>query len=132
MTREDLRSLVNGLGGIRHPCDVDLLLFFYRHPRALLTADSLVSYLGHDHDRVAKSLDGLIAAGLLTRSQNPSRSARLYQVNLDGHPDGQLASFLKIASARQGRSEVMRLLAPGPDAAAGPNLRRKARLAKVA
>ncbi|HEX6321988.1 MAG TPA: MarR family transcriptional regulator [Burkholderiales bacterium] len=132
MTREDLRSLLNGLGGIRHPCDVDLLLFFHRHPRALLTADSLVSYLGHDHDRVAKSLDGLIAAGLLTRSQNPSRSARLYQLNLDGHPGGQLASFLKVASARQGRNEVMRLLEPEPDAAAGPNLRRRAGLAKVA
>jgi hypothetical protein len=132
VTREDLRSLLNGLGGIRHPCDVDLLLFFYRHPRALLTAEKLVSYLGQDHERVAKSIDGLIAAGLLTRSQNPSRSARLYQLSLDGHPGGQLASFLKIASARQGRSEVMRLLEPGPDPAAGPSLRRKARLATVA
>ncbi len=71
MTREDLRSLLDRLGGIRHRCDLDLLLFFYRHPRALLTAESLVSYLGHDHDRVAKSLDGLIAADLLRRSQNP-------------------------------------------------------------
>ena len=132
MTREDLRTLLDSLGAVRHQCDVDLLLFFYRHPRALLTADSLVSYLGHDHDRVAKSLDGLIAAGLLTRSQNPSRSARLYQLNLDGHPGSELAAFLKIVSARQGRNEVMRLLAPGPDAAAGPNLRRKAKLAKVA
>lgn len=130
--KADLGALLDRLVAVRHPCDVDLLLFFYRHPRALLTADSLVSYLGHDHDRVAKSLDGLIAAGLVTRSQNPSRSARLYQLNLDGHPGSELSAFLKIASARQGRNEVMRLLAPGADAAAGPKLRRKAGLAKVA
>lgn len=127
-----MRALVASLGAIQHPCDVDLLLFFYRHPSALLTADSLVAYLGHNHDRVAKSLDGLIAAGLVTRSQNPSRSARLYQLSLDGHPSSELAVFLKIASAREGRNEVMRLLAPGPDAEAGPDLGRKAKLAKVA
>lgn len=132
MTREDLRSLLDGLGGIRHRCDVDLLLFFYRHPRSLLTAESLVSYLGHDHDRVAKSLDGLIAADLLTRSQNPSRSARLYELNLDSRHGGQLVSFLKIAATPQGRKDVIRLLAPGADMAAGASLRRKAGLAKVA
>lgn len=127
-----MRSLLNELGGIQHKCDVDLLLFFYRHPRALLTAESLVSYLGHDHDRVAKSLDGLIVAGLLTRSQIPSRSVRLYELNLDGRAGSQLASLLKISATSQGRKEVMRLLSPGPDVAAGPNPRRKARLAKVA
>jgi hypothetical protein len=126
-----LQSLLSGLGGIRHPCDLDLLLFFYRHPRALLTAESLVSYLGHDHDRVAKSLDGLIAADLLTRSQNPSRSARLYELNLDGRPGSRLATLLKIAATPQGRREVIRVLAPR-DAAAGPKSRRSAGLAKVA
>jgi hypothetical protein len=130
--KADLGALLHHLVAVRHLCDVDLLLFFYRHPRALLTADSLVSYLGHDHDRVAKSLDGLIAAGLVTRSQNPSRSARFYQLKLDGHPGSELAAFLKIASSRQGRNEVMRLLAPGPSAAAGSNLRRKAGFVKVA
>jgi hypothetical protein len=132
VTREDLRALLDGLGAIRHRCDVDLLLFFYRHPRALLTADSLVSYLGQDHDRVAKSLDGLIEAGLLTRSQNPARSARLYALNLDSAPGSQLATFLKMTSTRQGRTEVMRLLEPGPDLTAGPGQRRRAGLVKVA
>ena len=133
VTGEDLRTLLDSLGAVRHRCDVDLLLFFYRRPRALLTAESLVSYLGQDHDCVAKSLDGLIAAGLLTRSQNPSRSARLYELNLDGRPGGsQLASLLKIAATPQGRKEVMRLLAPRPDVAAGPNARRKSGLVKVA
>lgn len=127
-----MRALLGSLRAIRHPCDLDLLLFFYRHPRALLTAESLVSYLGHDHGRVAKSLDGLIAAELLMRSQNPSRSARLYELNLDGRPGDPLTSLLKIAATPQGRKEVMRLLAPGPGVAAAPNLRRKAGLAKVA
>jgi DNA-binding IclR family transcriptional regulator len=101
--------------GIRHACDLDLLLFFYRHPRALLTDEQLVASLGYDREQVAKSLDGLIEAGLLTRSQNPSHTARLYVLELGSLPGGLLSSFLKIVATRAGREEVMRLLRPGTD-----------------
>ena len=101
--------------GIRHACDLDLLLFFYRHPRALLTGERLVTVLGYDGAQVAKSLDGLIEAGLLTRSQNPSHAARLYVLELGGVHGGPLSALLEIAATREGRRELLRLLQPGPN-----------------
>ena len=35
--------MLDRMRGIRHPCDLDLLLFFYRHPCALLSAEQLVA-----------------------------------------------------------------------------------------
>ena len=81
---DDLRSMLERIRAIRHACDLDLLLFFNRHPRALLTSEQLVAYLGYDGARVANSLDGLIGAGLLTRSQYPSHAARMYVLELAG------------------------------------------------
>jgi hypothetical protein len=104
--------MLDCIRGIRHACDLDLLLFFYRHPCALLTAEQLVTCLGYECEQVAKSLDGLIEAGLVTRSQNPSRTARLYHLELDALPGGLLSSFLKIVATRPGRQEAMRLLRP--------------------
>lgn len=134
MSTQELSALLRRIRGIRHACDLDLLLFFHRHPYALLTAEQLVAYLGYDRERVARSLEGLIEAGLVTRSQNPSHTARLYVLELGSHPDGNgsISSFLKIAATRQGRRDVMRLLAPGPDRAPSAGLRRPAPLAKVA
>ena len=129
---DDLRSMLERIRGVRDGCDLDLLLFFHRHPRALLTSEQIVAYVGHDRERIAKSLDALIEAGLLTRSQNPSHAARLYALELDGVPGGLLSAFLKIAATRQGRLEVMRLLGSGPGPAPGASLRRRASLTKVA
>jgi DNA-binding MarR family transcriptional regulator len=112
---DDLRSTLGRIQAIRHACDLDLLLFFYRHPRALLTSEQLVAYLGYDAERVAKSLDGMIEAGLLTRSQYPSNAARMYALELRG-PDGALlASLLQVAATQQGRRDLMRLLEAGPN-----------------
>ena len=36
---QDLRSMLDRIRGIRDASDLDLLLFFYRHPRALLTSE---------------------------------------------------------------------------------------------
>jgi hypothetical protein len=107
---QELRSMLDRIRGIHHACDLDLLLFFYRHSHALLTGEQLVAYVGHDRERVAKSLDGLIEAGLVTRSQSPSRTARLYVLEMDAIPGGVLSSFLKITATRQGRREAMTLL----------------------
>ena len=119
--------MLERIRGIRHACDLDLLLFFYRHPRALLTGERLVSVLGYDREQLAKSLDGLIEAGLLTRSQNPSHAARLYVLKPagDGNPvGGWLASLLKVAETRDGRAAVLAALhdrqAPEPTALARP------------
>lgn len=132
MVTSDLRTMLDRVRGIRHACDLDLLLFFYRHPRALLTGEQLVAYLGQDRERVAKSLEGLIDAGLLSRSQNPSRAARLYVLEREAVPGGLLASFLEIAATRQGRLEIKRLLDAGSGGAPIARLRRRPRLTKVA
>lgn len=104
--------MLDRIQGIRHACDLDLLLFFYRNPCALLTSEQIVAYLGYDLERIGKSLDALIDAGLLTRSQNPTHAARLYMLQLHAGPDGLLSSLLKLAATRQGRQDVMRLLEP--------------------
>jgi DNA-binding MarR family transcriptional regulator len=122
--------MLDRIQGIRHACDLDLLLFFYRHSRALLTGERLVSSVGYDREQVGKSLDGLIEAGLLTRSQNPSHTARLYVLELSGSQGGLLSSLLKIAATHQGRQEVMQLLGSRPENAPkgghgpGPSLRK--------
>jgi len=128
----ELRSLLDRIGAVRRPCDLDLLVFFYRHPRALLTAEQLVAYLGREREEVAKSLDALIEAGLVRRSQNRSQTARLYVLELDALPGGLVTSFLEIAASRQGRHELIRLLEPAPDRAPSAELRRRASLTKVA
>jgi hypothetical protein len=128
MTTQDLRTLLDRIRGIRHACDLDLLLFFYRHPRALLTGELLVTHLGYDPEQVGKSLDGLMEAGLVTRSQNPSYTARLYVLELDALPEGLLLSFLKIVATRAGRQEAMRLLRPGNDRTPRAGPRRSLRM----
>lgn len=111
--------MLDRIHGIRHAADLDSLLFFYRYPAALLTSEQIVAYLGYDRERVAKSIEGLIDAGLLTRSQNHTHAARLYQLQMHARPGGLLSSFLKIAATRGGRQEALRLLAgepaPGPE-----------------
>lgn len=113
----DPSVLLPRVRGIRHPCDLDLLLFFRRHPCALLAAERLAACVGYGIDQVAKSLDGLTAAGLLDRSRNPSHGAWLYRLELDHRPE--LSSLLNIAVTCEGRRDVMRLLGPEPGRGAG-------------
>jgi len=124
--------MLDRMPGLRHACDVDLLLFFYRHPRALLTGEQLVTYLGYGREQVVKSLELLIDAGFVTRSQNPSRTARLYVLELDAFPGGLLSSFLKVAATRQGRQQAMGLLKSGSHRSPAAALRRRASITRVA
>lgn len=106
----DLRSILDRIAGIRHPCDLDVLLFFHRHPCTLLTSDRLVAYLGYDRDLVATSLETLIGSGLVKRMQKPSLLSRLYVLERNGPTGELLSSLLQAAAAREGRRAVMRLL----------------------
>ncbi|MGQ0655663.1 MAG: hypothetical protein ACT4P4_25960 [Betaproteobacteria bacterium] len=125
--------MLERIRGIRHTCDLDLLLFFYRHPRVLLTSERLVDCVGHNRELVAKSLEGLIESGLLTRTQRPSNTARLYVLELDALPGGVLRSFLKIAATREGRLEAIRLLGGGSaPAPASAGSRRRASVSRIA
>ena len=97
----------------------------------MLTAEQLAAFVGHDMNRVAKSLEAFITGGLVERTQNPMHAARMYLLVLDGPEGRDLAALLKLASTRQGRREVLEALNAG-----GPRTKRvenqKLRLAKGA
>ena len=105
MTGRRFEHLLGSIGVLRHPCDLDLLLFFHRHPRAILTSERLAAYVGYDLNQLARSLDLLTEAGLLARSQNPTHAARLYVLKTP--ETGWLASVLDIASTREGRQKLL-------------------------
>jgi DNA-binding MarR family transcriptional regulator len=124
----DLRLLLDRIPDIHDPCDLDVLLFFYRHPRALLTSEKIVAFVGYDRERVVKSVEGLIEAGLLTRRQNPAHAARLYVLELRGASSNLLLTLLKLAATPQGRKDALRLLAHRPEGTPGSTLRRASTL----
>ena len=96
--------------GVSHPCDLELLLFFHRHPRAFLTSERLAVYVGYELAQVARSLDTLIAMSLVTRVSRPTTSARMYVLNISGPLGGWLEALLRLVSTRKGRLAVMATL----------------------
>jgi DNA-binding MarR family transcriptional regulator len=85
-----------------------LLVFLHRHPRALLTTKQLAAFVGYDMQRVGKSLDAFMDAGLLERIQNPMHAARLFVLVLT-EGDG-LEPLLELASTGQGRRDFLNAL----------------------
>jgi hypothetical protein len=107
--RGDARHLIERIGVMRRPCDLDLLIFFVRHSSSLLASESLASFLGYDLKEIAESLDVLLEAGLITRTQTSAHAARLYVLAIDStdgggdtHPSW-LPPLLALASTREGR-----------------------------
>jgi hypothetical protein len=125
MNLEDIPPLLDRIGLLRHPCDLDLLLFFARHPRTLITSEQLAVWLGYELKQIADSLEILLDGGLLTRTQNPTHAARMYVFSVGGAPGGWLPSLLKLASTRQGRLAAIQALSRHtPKGAGGPVARR--------
>jgi len=110
MSTEDARRLLERVGVLRHPCDLDLLLFFVRHPRSLITSEQLASWLGYELKQVADSLEILLNADVLTRTQNPTHAARMYVLHAGGSSGGWLPGVLSMASTRQGRLALLEVL----------------------
>jgi hypothetical protein len=100
---QDAGRLLDRIDVLRHPSDLDLLLFFARHPRSLLASEQLAAFLGYGVKEIAASLDLLLRAALITRTPNPSQAARLYVFSVDGPSGGWLPALLTLASTRQGR-----------------------------
>jgi len=109
MEIDDARQLLDRTGILRNACDLDLLLFFARHSRALLSSESLAGFLGYDLKDIADSLEVLLAGGLLNRKQTSAHAARLY-VLADSEPNEWIASFLAFASTRPGRLALKQAL----------------------
>src|SRR5688572_24662044 len=65
MTQDDgVQALLERIGVLRQPSDLDLLLFFARHPRTLLPSEHLSTIVGYGLKEIAASLDLLVDAGL--------------------------------------------------------------------
>lgn len=103
MNREDASRLLDRIGVLKHACDLDLLVFFARHPRALLTSEQLAAWLGYELNQIARSLEMLLQAGLLVRTQNPTHAARMYIFVVGESSDNWVPPLLKLASGRAGR-----------------------------
>ena len=110
MTPKQIVDLLDRLECLKHGCDLDLLLFFYRHPWALLISERLAAYVGHDLPQVTRSLETLITAGLLQRSRDSTRPARLYALTRRSPLGGSLSSLLRIAATPEGRLAVIHAL----------------------
>ncbi len=103
MKDDQTRRLLDQIGVLRDPCDLDLLVFFVRHPRVLLTSDQISAFLGYEVKRLGESLDVLVTAELLTRMQTPTSAARMHVFAVGGPHDGWLPSLVEVASTREGR-----------------------------
>lgn len=121
--REEIRRLLDRIEFIRHPCDLDLLLFFVRHPRALLASEQIAAFVGYGLSDIAASLDVLLAAGLLRRTQHPAHAARMYRFAAGGTTDDWLPALLRLASTRAGRLALMQALAPSAREGTGGSCR---------
>jgi hypothetical protein len=122
------RPLSDSIGVLRHPCDLALVLFFHRHPRALLPTDRLAALVGHTLKQVTQSLDLLTDAGLLEPSQHPSPATRLYVLNTaDG---GWLAALLEIAATHEGRRNLIEALRGRATAEGSADVSPKAKTAR--
>jgi hypothetical protein len=109
-TETQARVLLEHIPAVRRRCDLDLLMFFAKHPRTLMASEQLARLLGYELKAMAQSLDVLLAAGLLTRTQTPARTARLYEFATDGSSQGRLPDFVAFASTRPGRLALRRAL----------------------
>ena len=110
MTADDTARLLERVGVLRSRCDLDLLIFFARHPTALLTSEQLASWLGHELRAIAASLDVLLDAGIISREQNPSHAARMYVFSAPSPAGGWLPSLLRLAKTREGRLALIEAL----------------------
>ena len=108
-------------GGLQHLCDLDLVLFFRRHPDTLLTSEQLAKFVGHDLRQVGRSLDALVERRVVVRSPNPTHAARRYRLAPAGQ--GQwLHRLFYIADTLEGRRELRQLLRDsGPSTASSHN-----------
>ena len=126
MKDDHIRRMLHRIGVLRRPCDLDLLLFFIRHPRALISTDQIAAFLGYEVKRLDESLDVLVTAKLLTRLQTPTSAARMHVFAVGGPHSGWLPSLVELASTREGRLALRAALGDQKnDQTPGPAARRE-------
>ncbi len=95
--------------GLRDACDLDLLLFFSRHPRVVLGGEQLATYVGYEVQQVARALDLFLGRGLLKRTLHPSAPGRMYVLEVD-HAEEWLEPLRKLCAMPDGRNALKALL----------------------
>ncbi|MBY0495929.1 MAG: hypothetical protein K2Y23_17100 [Cyanobacteria bacterium] len=103
-------ALLEEFDVLRRPSDLDLLIFFARHPRALLVSEQIAAFLGYDVKDVSASLDRLLAARLLTRTPTRKHAARMYALAAIPEGGGWLPALMQVASTRDGRLALISAL----------------------
>jgi hypothetical protein len=111
MTRtDDAQTLLDRIETLRHPCDLDLLIFFVKHPNTLMASEQLAAFMGYDLKRLESSLNVLLEAGLITRSQNRAQVARMFVLATDGIHGRWLPALVTAASTPTGRLALLEAL----------------------
>lgn len=95
--------------GLRDGCDLDLLLFFSRHPRVVLSSEQIATYVGYDVPQVSRALDMLLGAGLLKRTLNRGTAGRMYVLEVD-HAEEWLEPLRQLCATPDGRNALKQLL----------------------
>jgi len=95
--------------GLRDACDLDLLLFFSRHPRVVLSSEQLAAYVGYELAQVARALDRLLETGLLRRTLNQGAPGRMYVLEV-GDATGWLEPLRQVCATPDGRNALKGLL----------------------
>ncbi len=104
---EHATRLLERIGVLRHPSDLDLLIFFARHPRSLLASEHLSALLGYGIKEIAASLDLLVEGGLVTRKQSERHAARMFVFASGGPARGWFPGLVTVASTRDGRLAML-------------------------
>ena len=116
----EVKRLVARIPIITNACQLDLLLFLHRHPRALLTSEQLAGFVGYNLKDIAKALDAFIEAGLLERTaQQSTHAARMFLLLPDALNGDDVRALLKLASTGAGRQSILGALKAGPPPGSG-------------
>jgi len=111
MPHETIPHLLDRVAAIHNRCDLDVLVYLFRHADALVTGEHVADAVGYDLKSVAGSLDSFVLAGLLTRKMSRTDGPGMYVFAVGRPADGPLASLLQLASSRPGRLEILGALA---------------------
>ena len=99
----DAGRLLDQLDIVRTPCDLDLLVFFFRHPRTLLSSDQIAAFMGYAVKDIATSLELLLNAGFVSRTPNRRHAARMYLFVATPAGGESLPALTRLATTRHGR-----------------------------
>ena len=110
MKSDHAQRLIDRIGVLQHPCDLDLLIFFARHPRTLLASEQLAVLLGYECKQLAASLELLVGAGCVMRTPAQTGPAQMYLFDAGAPCHEWLPDLLQVASTREGRLALLGVL----------------------